>query len=82
MGFKPTRADPDLWIKSSNDQKKYEYIAMYVDNIIIVAEEPAKYLEIIKSKFLIRNIEVLPEYYLGNNLDIRKNNTIKVHSKK
>ena len=82
MGFKPTRADPDLWIKSSEDNKRYEYIATYVDDIIIVAEEPTKYLEIIKSKFPIRNIEELPEYYLGNNLEIRKNKTIKVHSKK
>ena len=82
MGFKPTRADPDLWIKPSGDGKIYEYIATYVDDIIIVAKEPSKYLEIIKSKFPVRNIEELPEYYLGNNLDIRKNKTIKVHSKK
>ena len=82
MGFKPTRADPDLWIKSTSNNEKYEYIATYVDDIIIVAEEPSKYLDIIKKKFPIRNIEELPEYYLGNNLEIRKNKTIKVHSKK
>ena len=64
MGFKPTRADPDLWIKLSVNNKKYEYIATYVDDIIIVAEEPSKYLDIIKKKFPIRNIKELPEYNL------------------
>lgn len=81
-GFKPARADPDLWIKLSKDNRKYKYIATYVNDNIIVAEEPSKYLDIIKTKFPIRNIEELPEYYLGNNLEIQKNRTIKVHSKK
>ena len=82
MGFKPTRADPDLWIKASKNGKKYEYLATYVDDIIIVAEDPMKYLETLKNKFPIRNIEEMPEYYLGSNLEIRKNNTIKVSSRK
>ena len=33
-------------------------------------------------KYLIRNIEVNPEYYLGNNIEVRENNTIKISSKK
>ena len=72
MGFKPTRADPDLWIKVNEKGDKYEYIATYVDDIIIVAENPMKYLETIRHKFPIRNIEEMPEYYLGNNLEMRK----------
>ena len=82
MGFKPTRADPDLWIKESENGDKYEYIATYVDDIIIVAKNPMEYLETIKHKFPIRNIEEMPEYYLGNNLEMRRNNTIKVSSRK
>ena len=82
MGFVPTRADPDLWIRLSDDQEKYEYIATYVDDIIIVAKDPNKYLNVVKDKYPIRNIEETPEYYLGNNLEMRDNNTIKVHSKK
>ena len=82
MGFRPTRADPDLWIKENDSGDKYEYIATYVDDIIIVAEDPMKYLESIKSKFPIRDIEEIPEYYLGNILEIRSNNTIKVSSSK
>ena len=44
IGIKPTRADPDLWIKESEDKSKYEYMATYVDDIIIVANNPMKYL--------------------------------------
>ena len=82
MGFRPTRADSDLWIKENDSGDKYEYIATYVDDIIIAAEDPMKYLESIKSKFPIRDIEEIPEYYLNNNLEIRSNNTIKVSSSK
>ena len=82
MGFRPTRADPDLWIRESDDGNSYEYIATYVDDIIVVAKEPMRYLENMKRKFPIRNIEEMPEYYLGNNIEIRNNNTIKINSKK
>ena len=82
MDFKPNRSDPDLWIKESEDGKNYEYITTYVDDIIIVADKPMKYLEIIKSKFPIRNIEEMPEHYLGNNLEMQSKITIKVSSRK
>ena len=82
MEFKPTRADPDLWIKESDDGKKYEYMATYVDDIIIVGKDPMKYLDEIKKHFPIRNIEMAPEYYLGSNIDMRKNGTMKISSKK
>ena len=50
--------------------------------MIIVAKDPNKYLNVIKDKYPIGNIEETPEYYLGNNLEMRNNNTIKVNSKK
>jgi len=40
------------------------------------------YLDEIKKQYPIRNIEINPEYYLGNNIEVRNNNTIKVSSKK
>ena len=82
MGFTPTRADPDLWIKKDETGGKYEYIATYVDDIIIASQNPMKFIEVIKQKFPIRNIEEMPDYYLGNNLEMRSNNTIKVSSRK
>ena len=34
MDFKPSKADPDIWMKSSNDDNHYEYIAVSVDNLL------------------------------------------------
>ena len=39
LGFVPTRADPDVWMKKENDV--YEYIAVYVDDLAIVAHDPS-----------------------------------------
>ena len=82
LGFTPTRADPDLWIRLNEKEGKYEYIATYVDDLIIVAKQPMDYLDEIKKQYPIRNIEINPEYYLGNNIEVRNNNTIKISSKK
>ena len=59
LGFIPTRADPDLWIKMNHDIRKYEYIATYVDNIIIVAVDPMIYIEKIKEEYPIRNLSLI-----------------------
>jgi Reverse transcriptase (RNA-dependent DNA polymerase) len=39
MGFAPTKADFDLWMRGASDGS-YEYIASYVDDIIIISKEP------------------------------------------
>ena len=41
-----------------------------------------KYLDIMKQQYPIQHIEMTPEYYLGNNIEIRENNTIKINSLK
>ena len=38
MGFKPSRMDMDLWIRKRGDT--YEYLASYVDDVIVVSEDP------------------------------------------
>jgi len=78
MGVKVSRAYRDLWIKLSADGKSYEYIASHVDDVIIVCKDPDQYIEIIKKNFPIRKIEKNPAYYLGNDLEVRKDRTIKV----
>ena len=40
MGFKPSRADSDIWMKSSKDGSHYEYIAEYVDDLAICMKDP------------------------------------------
>ena len=82
MGFSPTRSDPDLWMKMANDGDHYEYIATYVDDLIIISKNPEKYMDTIKKIYPVRNEEESPTYYLGNNLQVRENRTIKVSSEK
>ena len=82
IGFKPSRADADLWLKESDDGITYDYIATHVDDVICVGKSPEKYIDILKEQFPIRNIELTPAYYLGNTLERRDNRTMKVSLKK
>ena len=81
MGFTQCRADADLWIKKDPNNGTYEYIATYVDDLILVMKDPKPYIEHIKNKFPIRNIEFKPEYYLGTNITINEKN-IKISMEK
>ena len=38
MGFVPSKAEDDIWMRKKNDH--YEYIARYVDDLAIVSKEP------------------------------------------
>jgi len=38
MGFQPSRSDPDIWMRSCDDH--YEYIACYVDDLLIASKKP------------------------------------------
>ena len=82
LGFKPTRADPDLWIKIDKSRDEYEYIGTYVDDLIMVSNNAGQYLQAIKDKYPIRNISYDPEYYLGNNVERKQNKTLKISNKK
>ena len=39
MGFKPSRADPDTWIKYPKDGSHYEYIVGYIDDLAIYMDK-------------------------------------------
>ena len=45
MGFKPSNANPDVWIRPAvkpNKEEYYEYILIYVDNILAISHVPKK----------------------------------------
>ena len=67
MRFSPSRADPDLWIKDSDDYNGYDFIGTHVDDLIVVASKPNRYISLIEQEFALRNIEDSPSYYLGCN---------------
>ena len=51
MGFFPCRAEPDIWMRPAKDRSKYEYVAVYVDDLALALEEPLEFLEILEKKY-------------------------------
>ena len=44
-GFTPCRAHTDVWIRRNG--KVYEYIAVYVDDLLLIMKNPREYLDIL-----------------------------------
>jgi hypothetical protein len=66
LGFKKTKHDPDLWMidKASH----YEYLATYVDNILIWSKDPMSVIKSLEKIYLSKNVGI-PEYYVGGNVE-------------
>ena len=66
MNFTPSRADQCIWLKKNKKLNIYEYIAVYVDDLCIAAQDPEKIINVLKSKY---HLEVKGDgpltYHLG-----------------
>ena len=59
MGFHPTLADPDLWIRDKEDH--YEYVCVYVDDLMMISKNPQAFFDTLVSKYkYISRAWVLP----------------------
>ena len=47
-GFVPSRAEPDIWMRDMGDH--YEYLAVYVDDILIASKNPQAIIDLLKAK--------------------------------
>ena len=70
LKFNNCLADHDLWfypdINPTDNAKYYSYICIYVDDIMIVSHCPQKYMDMIKSHFLVKPDSIkTPDLYLG-----------------
>ena len=64
MGFVPTLAESDIWIKQVD--KHYEYIAVYVDDFAIASKNPESIVHELKEHFQLKLKGVGPiTYHLG-----------------
>ena len=79
--FKPSISYKYLWIQKYDEYEGYYYIATQVDDAIIAAKNPSKYMHEIEMHFKFRDIADYPKYYLVNELS-RVVNIIHVSSKK
>ena len=68
-------------IRKYNDHEGYDYIATYVDDVIIDSNNPSKYMNDIDMHSKVREITESPKYYLGNEL-VQVGNHIHVSSNK
>ena len=67
LGYFPSKTDADLWVK--NCETHYEYMAVYVDDLIIVSRNPMSVIEQLKQKggYNLKGVGE-PEYYLGGDI--------------
>ena len=64
--FKPSKADPDVWMRPEPGGTCYEYIAVYVDDLAIAAKDPQAFCNELKKKYNLKLKGVGPlEYHLG-----------------
>ena len=45
MDFKPSKADPDIWMKLSKNGTHYEYIAVYMFVLVICIQNPQAFCD-------------------------------------
>ena len=73
IGFRPTRADPDVWrrpAKKADGEEYYKYILCYVDDLLAISEDVTKVLQGIQTIFKFKDDKIVcPEVYLGAQLD-------------
>ena len=54
MNFIPSRADQCIWMKKNIKLNLYQYIAVYVDDLCIAAQDPKEKFNILKSKYHLK----------------------------
>ena len=54
MGYRPSYADTDLWIKDCGDH--YEYIVTYVDDILAFSKDPLAVIKEIQKEYTLKGI--------------------------
>ena len=68
MGFKRCKADSDLWMKPQDDH--YEYICVYVDDLMVMCKNPTKFFDTLinQYKYKLKGVGP-PKYHLGGNFE-------------
>ena len=66
MGFVPSKAEHDIWMRDKGDH--YEYIACYMDDLAIVSKNPASIVKDLTETFSFKLNGTRPiDYHLGCN---------------
>eukprot|EP00978_Attheya_sp_CCMP212_P038405 scaffold190140_cov34-Attheya_sp.AAC.2 len=77
LGFEPSDADPDIWMRVATKLdgfKYYEYVLIYVDDILALGEHPEKVMISLSEIYRLKKDKKTgkayapPERYLGANI--------------
>ena len=72
MGYRPTKADPDVWLRPATKPDGFQYYEMvlcYVDDILSMSHDPHATLIALTSTFKLKDDKIEePEMYLGARL--------------
>ena len=78
MQFKPTISDPDVWFRpaiKADGEEYYEYILVYVDDLLAISIDPMKIMTEITTAFKFKNDKIeIPDTYLGAKIQIKNIN--------
>lgn len=73
MGYKPTEADRNVWIKASTKPdgfKYYQMILVYVDDILHLSHDPKPAIEALQKLYVLKDESIgSPKRYLFANID-------------
>ena len=66
MDFILSRADQCIWLMKNTKLNLYEYIAVYVDDLCVAAQDPKEIINILRSKYKLKGKGDGPlTYHLG-----------------
>jgi hypothetical protein len=57
LGFKGCLADPDVWLRPAckpDGTKYYEYVLIYVDDILVVSHDPEKVMDMLSENYTLK----------------------------
>ena len=71
LGYKPCKADQDVWMKPNckpDGEEYYEYIIIYVDDVMAAGNNTDTIMDALKRLYRLKEEPAEPEHYLGENL--------------
>jgi len=72
LGYRPTQADPDVWIKRASREDGspyYKMMLIYVDDVLHVAEDPEEDMKKLGQVYRLNDGVGTPDRYLGGNIE-------------
>ena len=54
MGFSPCKADPCIWLRKAKCSTKYEYVVIYVDDLLIGCTCTSEFIHTLKRKHSLK----------------------------